>query len=94
MPVKVRGVDPIYPPIAVSARREGTVVIEARIGEDGRVTNARVVRSIPLLNQAALDAVTQWEFAPTLISGQAVPVIASVAVSFDLRSVLGDPPAR
>jgi protein TonB len=60
------------------------VIIEATIGPDGRVQDTRLLRSIPLLDQAAIDAVTQWEFTPTLLNGQPVPVIMTVTVQFTL----------
>jgi protein TonB len=83
-PVKTHHVDPAYPPIAQSARIQGIVIIEATISEDGRVVNARILRSVPLLDQAALDAVRQWEFTPTLLNGAPVPVIMTVTVNFTL----------
>jgi protein TonB len=61
------------------------VIIEALIGESGKVQDARVLRSIPLLDQAALDAVRQWAFTPTLVNGSAVPVIMTVTVNFTLQ---------
>jgi protein TonB len=60
------------------------VIIEAVIGTDGRVQEARVLRSIPLLDQAALDAVRQWEYSPTTLNGVAVPVIMTVTVNFQI----------
>src|SRR4029434_9121755 len=60
-PTKIKDVKPVYPAIARSARVAGAVTIEATIGPDGKVIDAKVVRSIPLLDQAALDAVRQWE---------------------------------
>jgi protein TonB len=63
---------------------QGVVTLEATIGPDGRVQDARVLRSIPLLDQAALDAVKQWEFTPTLVDGKTVPVISAVTVNFSL----------
>ncbi|HWI18679.1 MAG TPA: energy transducer TonB [Vicinamibacterales bacterium] len=84
-PVRTRDVNPVYPAIAQAARVQGFVIIEATIGEDGRVTNARVLRSIPLLDQAALQAVRQWEYTPTLLNGVPVPVIMTVTVTFNLR---------
>lgn len=83
-PQRVRHVQPVYPPIAQSARIEGIVIIEATIGEDGQVTNARILRSVPLLDQAALDAVRLWQYTPTQLNGVAVPVIMSVTVQFTL----------
>jgi TonB family protein len=84
-PLKVRNVDPVYPQLALLSRVQGIVIIEATIGPDGRVMNARVLRSEPLLKQAALDAVNQWEFTPTLLNGIPVPVIMTVTVMFSLK---------
>jgi protein TonB len=83
-PTKTRDVRPEYPPLAQSARVQGVVILEATIRADGRVQDARVLRSIPLLDQAAIDAVKQWEFTPTLLNGVAVPVIMTVTVQFTL----------
>ena len=84
-PTKTKDVRPVYPSIAQSARVQGVVIVEATIGPDGRVAEARVLRSIPLLDQAALDAVKQWVFTPTLLNGTAVPVIMTVTVNFTLQ---------
>jgi protein TonB len=81
-PTKTKNVPPVYPAVAKSARIGGTVRVEATIGPDGKVADAKVVKSVPLLDQAALDAVTQWEYAPTRVKGVAVPVIITVAVNF------------
>jgi len=83
-PAKLKHVAPVYPPIAQQANVTGVVILEVQIGTDGHVEEARVLRSIPLLDQAALDAVTQWEFTPTLLNGQAVPVIMTVTVNFSM----------
>jgi TonB family protein len=83
-PTKVKHVNPVYPPLAQSAKVQGVVIIEALIGPDGTVADARVLRSIPLLDQAALDAVRQWEFTPTLLNGQPVPIIMTMTVQFAL----------
>ena len=77
--------NPVYPPIAQSARVQGVVIIEAVIGPTGQVQEARVLRSIPLLDSAALDAVKQWEYTPTLLNGVPVPVIMTVTVNFTLQ---------
>ncbi len=90
-PVKTRHVNPEYPAIAQSARVQGVVIVEAVIGDDGRVQDARILRSIPLLDQAALDAVGQWEFTPTLLNGQPVPVIMTVTVQFTLPAEPNQP---
>ena len=84
-PTKTKDVRPQYPSIAQSARVQGVVSVEATVGPDGRVAEARVLRSIPLLDQAALDAVKQWIFTPTLLNGTAVPVIMTVTVNFTLQ---------
>jgi protein TonB len=84
-PQRTKNVNPVYPPIAQSARVQGIVIIEATIGQNGRVTEARVLRSIPLLDQAALDAVRQWEYSPTLLNGVPVAVIMTVTVNFTLN---------
>jgi protein TonB len=84
-PNKLKNVPPVYPPIAQSARVQGVVIIEATIGADGKVKDAKVLRSIPLLDQAALDAVKQWVFTPTLLNNVPVPVIMTVTVNFTLQ---------
>jgi protein TonB len=83
-PTKTKHVNPMYPELAQSAKVQGVVIIEARIGIDGKISHARVLRSVPLLDQAALDAVMQWEFTPTLLNGQAVPVMMTMTVQFTL----------
>ena len=84
MPQQLHTVEPIYPALARAARKQGAVVVRVRIEEDGRVGDATVVGSVPLLDQAALNAVQQWEYAPTIIGGRAVPVVADVTVNFVL----------
>ena len=84
-PQQLRRVEPIYPQIALLAHIQGLVIIEATIGADGRVINARVLRSVSQLDQAALDAVRQWEYTPTLLNGVPVPVVMTVTVNFQLR---------
>jgi protein TonB len=64
---------------------QGVVILEAVIGEDGTVQNVRVLRSKPLLDDAAVEAVRQWRFTPTLLNGQPVPIVMTVTVRFDLR---------
>ena len=75
---------PVYPAEAQAAKVQGIVIMEATIGADGRVTDAKVLRSVPLLDQAAVDAVRQWEYTPTLLNGAPVPVIMTVTVTFNL----------
>lgn len=81
-PVKIKDVQPVYPAIAQNARVTGTVTIEATVGPNGRVTKAEVVRSVPLLDQAALDAVRQWEYRPSTLNGRPVPAVVTVTVNF------------
>ena len=81
-PIKMKDVAPVYPAIAQSARVAGDVVIEATIDEEGKVADARVVKSVPLLDQAALDAVRQWEYRPSLLNGVPTPVVVTVTVRF------------
>ena len=83
-PRKLKDVTPVYPPDARQAGVQGIVIIEATIGTNGAVEDARVLRSIPLLDQAALDAVRQWEFSPTLIDGEPAAIVMSVTVNFQL----------
>jgi protein TonB len=83
-PVKIGGSDPVYSPMALAARIQGLVIIEATLSEDGRVINARVLRSLPMLDQAALDAVRTWQYTPTMLNGVPVPVIMTVTVTFTL----------
>jgi protein TonB len=84
-PKKLTHVAPVYPEIAQVAGVQGVVIIEALIGEDGAVREARVLRPVPLLDQAAIDAVLQWKYTPTLLNGQPVPVIMTVTVTFTLQ---------
>ena len=81
-PTRTHGVEPAYPPTARAAGIQGVIILEIVIGEDGAVSNARVLRSIPLLDQAALDAVRQWRYEPTLLNGVPTPVIMTVTVNF------------
>ena len=97
-PRRTKDVKPVYPQIAQQANVQGIVILEIIIGEDGKVREARVLRPVPLLDQAALDAVLQWEYTPTLLNGQPVPLVMTVTVSFTLgggqtapREVAPDP---
>jgi protein TonB len=84
-PRKIRHVAPEYPAIAQQVRRQGTVVIDAIIGPDGRVTQATIRQSVQLLDQAALAAVRQWVYTPTKLNGTPVAVIMTVEVNFRLQ---------
>ena len=84
-PTKVKDVRPLYPPAAQAAGIQGVVIIEATVDAAGRVSDARILRSIPDLDEAALAAVRQWEFTPTVVNDVAVPVIMTVTVNFSLQ---------
>jgi protein TonB len=84
-PQKITDVPPVYPAIARAARVEGIVILEVVIGADGSVRDPRVLRSIPLLDAAAVEAVRQWRFTPTLLNGEPVPVVMTITVSFRLN---------
>ena len=83
-PVRIVNVAPVYPAIALAARVEGSVILEAIIGVDGAVREARVLRSIPLLDAAAVAAVRQWRYTPTTLNGIPVPVVMTVTVRFEI----------
>jgi TonB family protein len=83
-PRVVRQVAPIFPPIAASARVQGSVSLDITIDPAGRVSLARVTRSVTLLDDAALVAVRQWEFEPTLIAGRPTSVATTVVLNFRL----------
>jgi len=75
---------PVYPPLARQARIQGTVKLEAVISKDGTIEELKVVSGHPLLIQAALDAVKQWRYQPTLLNGVPVEVITTIDVNFTL----------
>jgi len=81
-PAKIKNVQPVYPPVARAARIEGSVVLALEVNEDGRVSEARVLQSVPLLDQAALEAVMQWEYSPMRRGDVAVPSVMTVTVNF------------
>jgi protein TonB len=83
-PRKIKDVRPVYPPAAMAARSHGNVLIEATIGTDGKVHDARVLQSVAVFAQAALDAVLQWEFEPSRVNGEAVAVRMVIVVTFAL----------
>jgi protein TonB len=84
-PARLKHVDPVYPEYARVARVQGKVVLECLISPKGKVTDVRVLHSIPLLDQAAVDAVRQWMYTPTLLNAVPVPVIMTVTVTFRLQ---------
>jgi TonB family protein len=83
-PKKIRDVPPVYPEIAAAAGVQGIVYIEAVVGTDGTVQSARVLKGVALLDDAALAAVRQWRYTPTLLNGQPIEIIMTVTVNFKL----------
>jgi protein TonB len=85
-PRKVRDIVPVYPALARSAGVQGIVILEATIDERGDVVAAHVIRSIPMLDDAAVEAVRQWKYTPARLNDQPVPVVVTVTVNFTLAS--------
>ncbi|HEY9467104.1 MAG TPA: TonB family protein [Vicinamibacterales bacterium] len=83
-PTRVVYVAPAYPQLALAARKEGTVILQAVIDEQGSVREVQVLRGDPLLNDAAMQAVAKWHFTPTTLNGTTVPVVMTVTVTFSL----------
>jgi TonB family protein len=82
---------PKYPPDAQAAGLKGAVVVEVVVDATGTVTEPKIIQSIPLLDEAAIRAVRDWHFEPTLVNGQPVPVRMNLTVNFTLPSAT---PAR
>jgi protein TonB len=82
----IRQVRPHYPPLAREARIQGTVVLQALIGKDGRIENLHVLSGHPMLTQAAIEAVRQWLYRPYYLNNQAVEVDTEIRVNFTLAT--------
>jgi protein TonB len=80
----IHDVTPQYPPEAGRARLEGAVVLMAVIGQDGSVRDVRVESGLPILAQAAIDAVKQWRYRPYLVDGEPVEVDSRITINFTL----------
>jgi protein TonB len=80
----IRQPKPIYPPLAKQARISGVVHLNAIIGKDGTIQNLTVAGGHPLLVPAAMEAVKQWVYAPTLLNGEPVEVVTQIDVNFTL----------
>ena len=91
-PTKVFDVAPVYPPEAEAAGVQGLVILQAIIDTSGQVTDVEVLRSVPLLDDAAIRAVQRWWYSPTLVNGVPVSVIVTITVNFILsvRLLAGD----
>ena len=85
LPEAIKKVSPEYPDIARQSSMEGTVVVKALVGKDGRVLNTQVVKSVPVLDDAAVAAVKQWVFKPALSNNKPVAVWVAVPVKFSLN---------
>jgi protein TonB len=83
-PALTKKVPPDYPKVAQQAHVEGNVVLEAEVTPTGAVESVRIVKSVSMLDQAAIDAVKQWKYTPLVLNGKAVPFILTVTVTFDL----------
>ena len=77
--------DPVYPPIAQTAKVSGYVILEATIARDGSVKDVKVLKSHAMFDQAAIDAVRRWRYTPTILNGVPVEVLLSVTVNFQIR---------
>jgi periplasmic protein TonB len=84
-PQKIFDVKPVYPEIARVSRVQGIVILDAVLDTDGRVVQVRVLRSQPLLDQAAIDAVRQWRYTPTRLNGEPVRVLMTITMNFKLE---------
>jgi protein TonB len=80
----IKRVQPLYPPLARSARVQGVVEFNATISKEGNIENLTLVRGHPLLVNAAKEAVLQWKYRPTTLNGTAVEVITDIIVNFTL----------
>jgi protein TonB len=80
----IRKVTPLYPPLAKQARIQGVVRFTAIIGKDGTIQNLQLVSGHPLLVEAAKQAVSQWQYKPTLLNGDPVEVVTTIEVNFTL----------
>lgn len=84
-PALVHRVEPDYPGVAVAAKVSGMVILEATVNEVGAVTDVKVLRSIILLDEAAIKAVKQWRYEPLMLNGRPTPFILVVTLTFSLR---------
>jgi len=85
-PKLLKQVDPVYPNVARAALVEGVVILEVTTDIYGRVQGYKILRSIPLLDKAAIDAVRQWVYEPVIINDKPIPVTFTVSVRFNLVS--------
>jgi len=77
-------VEPVYPPMARTARVRGAVVLEAIISKEGMMEDLRLISGHPLLVPAAIEAVSQWRYRPYVLNGEAIEVETQITVNFIL----------
>jgi protein TonB len=85
-PILLHRVEPIYPPLAVAAALQGTVILEAFVDEQGVVQDVKVLRSQGVLDRAAIEAVKQWRYSPVILNGRPEKFILTVVLTFRLES--------
>ena len=81
----IHRVEPVYPKIAVAARISDKVILEVLVDEEGNVANIKVLKGNPLLDDAAIKAVNQWKYSPTIQNGEPIQVVATVTIFFRMR---------
>lgn len=84
-PTLLKRVEPEYPGVAIAGKVTGTVILEATVNEAGAVTDVTVLRSIAVLDRAAIKAVKQWRYQPLVLNGKPEPFILVVTLTFSLR---------
>jgi TonB family protein len=85
-PALLERVEPEYPGLAARAHVTGIVILEAVVDRNGRVADVRVLRSIPLLDKAAVEAVRKWHYSPLLLNGTPERFALTVTVGFNLAT--------
>ena len=81
----IKQVNPVYPPLARSARVTGVVLLQATISTEGTIKDLRVISGHTLLQEAAIEAVKQWRYKPQLLNGQPIEVITTITVNFIMQ---------
>ena len=84
-PKLLKKVDPVYPELARQARAGALIILEATVDANGRVQDVRVLRSVPLFDEAAVDAVKQWAYRPLLLNGVPTPFVVTVTLNFHFQ---------
>jgi protein TonB len=84
-PALLHRVNPVYPEVAVLANVTGMVILEATVDAQGAVESVRVLRSVPLLDRAAIEAVKQWRYSPLVLNGVAEPFVLTVTLNFSMK---------